>query len=197
MQINARLTTDNSEHDKIKSVTIVELSKLTATNNNGAFMFAMNESKARMLLDIEMDSGGNKNTDSQNANKTFALSVPVHGMECMLHKLVADDSYLDADDVPWATIGTKDTNEQYMKGITGCVTHLRCRVYDSLPQRSSENGKTCIVLLAQVEEAFVHSNYWDNTKGRFVPEDACQPFLKRLGRDTLGYVLSISTNSLS
>jgi flavin reductase (DIM6/NTAB) family NADH-FMN oxidoreductase RutF len=135
-----------------------------------------------------------KSTDIKDNIKSFTLSVPVQGMEGMLQTLVVEDALGDA---LRETIPAMGSNDYRLKGIKGSVAHLHCRVYDSHPQGSSENDKTCTVFFAQVEEAFVHSDYWDAAKRRFAPKLGCVPYLKRFGSDQFGYVWPTSTSSFS
>ena len=178
LQASTKLSVADPKDDHMKGMVVVVLSRLTTTNNTGSFMFCLSPSEAQKLLVID-------NHSSNNNKISFTLSVPVHGMEDLLQALVADNAHLDDDILEDTVVGTKDNyNGNVWKGIKGCVAHLRCRVCSSQPHEH------CTIVFAQVSEALVDSDYWDDAKNRFVAKAGCTPYLKRLGKDMFGYVLS-------
>mmetsp|Transcript_6207 Transcript_6207/g.7860 ORF Transcript_6207/g.7860 Transcript_6207/m.7860 type:complete len:345 (-) Transcript_6207:67-1101(-) len=104
--------------------------------------------------------------------------------------------------------------------IKGTVAHMKCRVYgvpilpdqeevDKANKASTNNAidDDHILIVAEIYEAHVHSNYWDRKKQRFVPREAIAatdknndgtddstkaspPYLTFFGTQSFGYVLS-------
>ena len=91
----------------------------------------------------------------------------------------------------------KVENEDEPFAIQGTVAHLKCRSY-AVP--TDTDGNDLIdddhdLILAQVHEAYVDTNYWDEQKKLFRPQasdpGALPPYLTFFGSQTFGYVNSV------
>lgn len=173
------------------------LDRLTATNNEGSFLFCLDPGQRSELVE----------------DSTFQLYVPTQGMEELVKQIqkrskagqettnkkpkledTAATTSLSAPQVAWQPItlaaqeeaSGNNGNNNPPSCVSGCVAWLQCRVSKTIDR---DNAK---VVLGQIEQAYVHPLYWDSQKKRLVPnqEEGCPPCLKRLGRDSIGYLLS-------
>jgi flavin reductase (DIM6/NTAB) family NADH-FMN oxidoreductase RutF len=201
---------------------VMVLSWLTATNNEGRFMFSLNKRRHTALVLVE-------------EGVEFCLSVPVQGMEDLItnvggtsgrfgSKLEQDhagkeaiaENDTDVQKVQEAAIGRRQKKKQprLSKGvpglkaisighvsnnkgqsdlnlfaIDGTVAHLQCKAYQIMTDPVIDEDHNLI--LARVEAAYVHTDYWNTAKNLFQPQNVdTPPYLTFLGSQTFGYVHS-------
>lgn len=175
------------------------ISRLTATNNTGAFIFGIRQN--HLLV------------HTLGSSSTFCLSVPVQGMEEWIqqirnpnvnlnHNHTADNNHEDATDAMLSLrtitketqcienvndpqVADTDSIQQHCCCLeAGCVAHLECQVTSIWPlstliasQGSCNNDNNidddadnnAFVVFAKVNHASVHPLYWDGAKNRFRP----------------------------
>lgn len=197
-----------TKHDTRQQKSFV-ISRLTATNNFGKFMFCIDRlAVADMLLSVNEEP-------FDIIGKKFNLSVPVQGMQCLLQQLMEpkgeNHDQPAAETVSWTTIpvttpleatsaaGVSNTGKHPVQYITGCVALMECQVYDTTTTATTidtTDVTDVVVVLAKVDRAFVHPSYWKKNQQWFVPSDdggdkglAVPPYMKQLGNQTFGYVM--------
>lgn len=196
---------------------VMVLSWLTATNNNGRFMFSINKRRYSASL--------------LNESPEFVLSVPVKGMEELVlnvgsvsgtwgvSKFPIDSIEEALEETPQASIRStkKKRGPRFPKGIPGLeatslgpsfrrdekdglfaikgtIAHLACHAYKLLNEASETDTDDFLIdqdhtlVLAEVTRAYVQPSYWDTAKNLFRPGNGCPPYLKFLGSQTFGYV---------
>ena len=197
----------------------VVVSRLTATNNTGSFMFSLKQSVARelkLLVDTE------KVPDA--AKTVFSLSVPVQGMEGFVQQILrgeplieegsvfANNHVLSWESIPLAPrLGDNDTPqgednkslELQLKCIVGCVAFMECHVYrtamipaPSITANRTDTLGTHVAVFAKVDRAFVHPSYWNDRQNWFLPTPTggtVYPYIKYLDNATFGYILPTNT----
>lgn len=78
-------------------------------------------------------------------------------------------------------------------GIRGTVAQLDCTIYNVMEDVIDSEH---LLVLAQVQRAFVHPNYWDGDKNLFRPQTGLPPYLTFFGSQTFGYVTSDPVSSV-
>jgi len=199
---------------------VMVLSWLTATNNNGHFMFSL--CKRRHTASMLMQ------------DSIFTLSVPVRGMEELVKHVGGVSGRLGSKfsanhhtqpekpaSVPCtSTSSTAEQqpplskrqkkkimlqgrgvpgletvpleigggNQQHLFAIEGTVARMVCKVNQILNEIIDSDH---LLVLAQVDLAEVHRDYWDETKDQFRPMRAeTAPYLTFFGSQRFGYVVS-------
>jgi flavin reductase (DIM6/NTAB) family NADH-FMN oxidoreductase RutF len=197
---------------------VMILSWLTATNNEGRFMFSLNRRRhSASILTV---------------NPEFTLSIPVRGMEDLVcnvgsisgsfgskfpsdytPKLSSDATRTQVarkepssnrerkkdkrfshgiPDLKQVPLGEEEGNlEDRIFCIAGTVAHLRCRAYTILDEPVIDCDH--YLVLAEVKSAFVKESYWDAKKNLFRPSPGDQPCLKFFGSQQFGYVVKQNT----
>lgn len=199
----------------LNDTNVMVLSWLTATNNEGNFMFSLNKNRhtASMLRD------------------EFTLSVPVQGMEDIVlavggvskrwgvskfprDHLSSERPATEPDPTsqnkkrkgPRFPLGipslecvpignferdeeekSKSDNKSFPFAIKGTVAHLLCRVIHKVAQDDWVD-MSHLVVFARVTKAHVLSSYWDVSKKLFRPDSQSLPYLTFFGSQTFGYV---------
>mmetsp|Transcript_29197 Transcript_29197/g.48242 ORF Transcript_29197/g.48242 Transcript_29197/m.48242 type:complete len:242 (-) Transcript_29197:11-736(-) len=206
------LSTANSEQRNV-----MVLSWLTATNNEGRFMFSLNRKRHTASLISE--------------GCTFVLSVPVKGMEELVKEVggtpgrwgskFADDHPLSEQKeeaaaeeeakhlskrqkkkqqfsrrwpvvaglkaVPLGHQPIQNMDSSKPSAVDGTVAHLQCKAYSKMQEGVIDEDH--YLILAEVTQAFVKSSYWDGEKKLFRPSDiSVPPYLTFFGSQTFGYV---------
>lgn len=176
---------------------VMVLSWLTATNNQGRFLFSIHKRRhTASLLQTE-----------------FVLSIPVHGMEPLLcqvggvsgswgSKFPAEASNKKAPPnqkklrFPQGIPGLKalslaaiDASPLYenttLFGIEGCVAFAVCQIHQILDDIIDEEH---LLVVAEMKVAWVHPDYW--SRNRFLPlSDQLPSYLTFLGSQTFGQVV--------
>lgn len=206
-----RIAIDTSRTNVEHNVMI--LSWLTATNNEGSFMFSLNRHRhtASALKD----------------NVEFTLSVPVQGMESLvlsaggvsgkwgISKFPRDHMGAGVGAAPVAAVpigssSKKRRGPRFPSGIPslvrvplsqstedstawpfaiqGTVAHLLCRIIhvaDGTDWIDADHH----VIFATVSRAYVQSAYWNTSKTTFQPSHGYPPYLTFFGSQTFGYVV--------
>jgi flavin reductase (DIM6/NTAB) family NADH-FMN oxidoreductase RutF len=194
---------------------VMVLSWLTATNNEGRFMFSLN----RRRHTASILSEGCK----------FVLSIPVKGMEDLVKavggtsgrrgsKFAEDHPPSDKPEEaivqeatgpplsqrqkkklrlprPISVAGLKAVSLGHQPGpidrsepfaVDGTVAHLQCKAYSIIQEAVIDDDH--YLVLAEVTHAFVKSAYWDNGKKLFRASALVPPHLTFLGSQTFGYI---------
>jgi flavin reductase (DIM6/NTAB) family NADH-FMN oxidoreductase RutF len=191
---------------------VMVLSWLTATNNEGNFVFSVCKRRYTASLLVE--------------GKVFTLSVPVKGMEKLVlhvggisgrfgskfssHSNKDDESlshdFLVPDDGEPLSKRQKKKMMRQKHGvpglrridcferhdsfaIEGTVAHILCSVSNTLSEHNPiDDDHTLFV--ARILEAHVHPSYWNSEKNLFQPKSADDPpYLTFFGSQTFGYVV--------
>lgn len=193
---------------------VMVLSWLTATNNEGRFMFSLNRRRhTASLLSKDCD---------------FELSVPTLGMEdlvlnvgntsgrwgskFMTNKSKPMEQQLEksenAHEVPNVPLSNRQKKKQArrtpgVKGldvmpfgnhdgsafvIAGTVAHLQCKAYNIIQESLIDDNH--LLILAEVTRAYVKPSYWCSDKNLFRPTAKVPPYLTFFGSQTFGYVSS-------
>ena len=211
----ATCTTSNVTVENNLEYNVMILSWLTATNNEGSFMFSLN--KHRHTASILKDE--------------FTLSVPVEGMEDLVLNTggvsgkwgiskFQNDNHLDdtsgtaSDAIIIAATASsqnkkrkgprfpagiphlervslgQDTEEPngWPFAVKGTVAHLLCRV-KHVAERVDWIDDNHYVVFAKITRAYVRSSYWNASKKLFQPAPGSRPSLTFFGAQTFGYVL--------
>jgi flavin reductase (DIM6/NTAB) family NADH-FMN oxidoreductase RutF len=209
-ETNASFTGDN----------VMVLSWLTATNNEGNFVFSLCNRRFTASL---MEEG-----------TIFTLSVPVQGMENLVRNVggisgrfgskfpaqnhQGDDDGLSDDKQQSVKINdeggpfmSKRQKRKHLRQnhfipglrrihcfggrhehfvIEGTVAHLLCTVAKTLSEYHLIDNEHTL-FVAKILEANVHPTYWNNDKNLFRPSsDDDPPYLTFFGSQTFGYVTS-------
>ena len=179
------------------------LSWLTASNNNGQFVFSLN--RRRYTTEI--------------LQSAFVLCVPVAGMEDLVRD-VGSISGLTVNEFKKAPDNegeAQNANEPISKrqrkkmlqetgipnlcsvivfenqiAIEGTVAQSQCKILQPLHRDDDHT-----IFLAQVEQARVRSDYWDPVKLMFRPDDGVAPYLTFFGSQTFGYARTRTTMDFS
>lgn len=195
---------------------VMVLSWLTATNNQGRFMFSLNRRRHSASLLSE--------------GSVFSLSVPVKGMESLVREVGGTSGkwgskFLpnSSEELPQAIAeqpvneppllvskrqakkkqrnspgisglqavpcGMRTSEESNIIAIDGTVAHLQCRVYSMMKEAHVIDDEHYLVF-CEVTRAFVHASYWDSAKSLFRPRDESPPYLTFFGSQTFGYVVT-------
>ena len=211
---------------------VMVVSWLTATNNNGHFMFSLCKRRHTASL--------------LQPNSKFTLSVPVRGMEELVldvggtsgrngskfgaatttvapvapdddHRLepVVEAAATSPDQRPESKRQKKkrrrhqgwkvphleavplesspqqqpvDRGEERLFAIRGTVAHMVCHVQQIVSDTIDSDHH---LVLATINSAEVHPNYWDQSKNQFRPlQEETPPFLTFFGSQRFGYVFS-------
>jgi flavin reductase (DIM6/NTAB) family NADH-FMN oxidoreductase RutF len=89
-------------------------------------------------------------------------------------------------DVPQNRLESYDS--PLLFAIKGTIAHLQCRVAHVYEHAIDVEH---LLVLAQVERAWVRSDYWNGAKNVFGPvSETASPYLTFLGSQTFGYVVS-------
>lgn len=205
---------DELSHDGVPRNVMV-LSWLSATNNEGRFVFSINQRRHTSFL--------------LRRNSDFVLSVPVKGMEdlvrnvgsvsgawgvskfpedlAMMIQPFTDDSVTNGiakrrkgprfpQGIPGlraVPLGNRPDFYHHRFGIRGTVAQLDCTIYNVMEDVIDSEH---LLVLAQVQRAFVHPNYWDGDKNLFRPQTGLPPYLTFFGSQTFGYVTSDPVSSV-
>mmetsp|Transcript_14850 Transcript_14850/g.34321 ORF Transcript_14850/g.34321 Transcript_14850/m.34321 type:complete len:226 (+) Transcript_14850:2320-2997(+) len=177
------LTTVDAE---TKTENVMVLSWLTATNNDGAFLFSLNRRRHTSTL---LKEGG-----------VFGLSVPVRGMEDLVRSVGRASGRNESkfrrgtsggsSGIPglYAVPMGNDHDSSSFFAVKGTVAHLQCHA-----TRIQEPGAALddqhFLVFAQVVGAFVHPSYWEK-KNVFSPSPTSPPYLTFFGSQTFGYVVT-------
>ena len=191
---------------------VMVLSWLTATNNEGRFLFSLNRRRHTSSL---MSDGCE-----------FVLSVPIKGMETLIKevgstsgrwgsKFIADhdgtresaakqerDSpmskrqkkrqqatrSLGIEGLNAVPLGLRLDDDSGLFAVQGTIAHLHCRVYSMMQGPVIDDAH--YLVFGEVVRAFVHSSYWDSAKCLFRPNDASRPYLTFFGSQTFGYIVT-------
>ena len=197
---------------ELPSRNVMVLSWLTATNNDGLFMFSLNKRRHTASMFLE-------------GHIKFCLSVPVKGMEPLIldvgktsgrfgSKFTEDyhgkpsEQALDGKTGNEAVSHRKHTRLSKgvpglksvpigylsmsgdlsdLSAIDGTVAHLKCKSYQVIKEPVIDEDH--FLVLAQVEAAFVHKDYWNVEKHLFQPQHQhTPPYLTFFGSQTFGYI---------
>jgi flavin reductase (DIM6/NTAB) family NADH-FMN oxidoreductase RutF len=194
---------------------VMVLSWLTATNNEGRFMFSLNRRRHTASI---LSEGCN-----------FVLSIPVKGMEDLVKAVggtsgrrgskFAED-HPPSENQEEATVQevTSPPLSQRQKkklrlprpisvaglnavtlghqpipmdrsepfAVDGTVAHLQCKAYSIMQDPVIDDDH--YLVLAEVTHAFVKRSYWDNGKKLFRASATVPPHLTFFGSQTFGYV---------
>jgi flavin reductase (DIM6/NTAB) family NADH-FMN oxidoreductase RutF len=187
---------------------VMVLSWLTATNNEGKFLFSIHKHRHSASLLLRQEH--------------FVLSVPVHGMETLLRQVgsvsgaygskfpdhVFRNNEIDSmpntrkqkrprfpQGIPGLrAISLSDidtTYESFSKlfGVEGCVAFIACKIHQIL-QNSPILDEDHWLVVAEMKAAWVHPDYWCSTRNRFLPlSDQVPSYLTFLGSQTFGQVV--------
>lgn len=202
------LSTSSGEQER----NVMVLSWLTATNNEGRFMFSLNRHRHTSSL--------------MSDDCAFVLSVPIKGMETLVkevgstsgrwgskfkkdHDTTSDSATQLERDPPLSKrqkkrqqatgslgieglnavpLGLRLDDDSGLFAVDGTVAHLHCRVYSMMQGTVIDDAH--YLVLGEVVRAFVHSSYWDSAKNLFRPTDDANPYLTFFGSQTFGYVVT-------
>lgn len=193
---------------------VMVLSWLTAVDNAGRFMFSICE--RRWTTQVLRQQQQQKTADVLPVK--FVLSIPVAGMEALVKDIgsVSGRHCNKFEHTPHESEATESTScpptskrlrrKRLQRegnitglrglpfgslfGIAGCVAHLQCHIVQIVEKGLVDDH---LLVVAQVETARVHKNYWDATKLLFRPTSPeTPPFLSFLGSQTFGYVVTTS-----
>lgn len=183
---------------------VMSVTWLSATNNSGKFMMSINSKRYTASL--------------LTKERRFVLSVPVKGMEQLVlnvgktsgrwksskfpkdhinncpsivdHKKKKFKFEHGIEGLVATKIGTSQgiTDEDEPFAIQGTVAHLVCESYNILDQQSQIIDDDHYLVMAQVKDAYVDKEYWDEKKKLFRPSSASNPYLTFFGSQTFGYV---------
>ena len=198
-------TNNDLEHN------VMILSWLTATNNEGSFMFSLN--KHRHTASVLQDE--------------FTLSIPVQGMEDVvlsvggvsgkwgISKFQKDHKDAAVETAPEAAATSRKKKRkgprfptgipnlqrvplgQDTEGSTGwpfavkgTVAHLLCRAIH-IADGTDWIDANHYVVFAKITRAYVQSSYWNPSKKIFQPTPGYPPYLTFFGSQTFGSVLPV------
>eukprot|EP00977_Amphora_coffeiformis_P009160 scaffold2092_cov144-Amphora_coffeaeformis.AAC.1 len=208
--LGTRATMDpTTTNDNNLEFNVMILSWLTATNNEGSFMFSLN--KHRHTATVLRDE--------------FTLSVPVQGMEDLIlgaggvsgkwgfskfEKERKDPTTETTSTASMASRSKKRKGPRFPTGIPhlervslgqdtegstgwpfavkGTVAHLLCRVIH-IAERTDWIDNSHYVVFAKITRAYVKSSYWNASKKLFQPAPGFPPYLTFFGSQTFGYVI--------
>lgn len=150
---------------------------------------AVGSTSGRFGSKLEEDHAGNEMMAENHANfqkfQESAISRREKKKQPRLSKGVPGLKAISIGHVSTNT-GQSDLN---LFAIDGTVAHLKCKVYQIITDPVIDEDHSLI--LAQVEAAFVHMDYWNAAKNLFQPQSADTPtYLTFLGSQTFGYVHS-------
>lgn len=200
--------------DGVDNSNVMVLSWLTATNNEGRFLFSIHKHRhsAGLLL------------RKHHSDEEFVLSVPVHGMEKLLCQ-VGSVSGVCGTKFP-AHVKTNDEQDPILEmrkrkrphfprgipslraislsaidptyeattssslfGIEGCVAFIACQIHEILENSPIIDEQHWLVV-AEMKAAWVHPDYWCAARNRFRPaSDQVPSYLTFLGSQTFGQVV--------
>ena len=177
------------------------LSWLTASNNNGQFVFSLN--RRRYTTEI--------------LQSAFVLCVPVAGMEDLVRDVgsISGLTVNKFNKAPDNEGEAQNANEPISKrqrkkmlqetgipnlcsvivfenqfAIEGMVAQSQCKILQPLHRDDDHT-----IFLAQVEQARVRSDYWDPVKLMFRPDDGVPPYMTFFGSQTFGYTTTSMDSS--
>ena len=193
---------------------VMVLSWMTATNNEGRFVFSINRRRHTASLLIP--------------EAVFVLSVPVKGMEQLVRDVggtsgrwgskfcedhlgsAGGDSLRSQHDqsqlskrqfkkqkqrllgvagLSAVSCGMRQEGDSNYFAVDGTVAHLQCRVNCMINENTLVDDDHFLVS-GEISRAFVHASYWDSTKKLFRPIDQSPPYLTFFGSQTFGYVVT-------
>ena len=110
------------------------------------------------------------------------------------HEFAQGVPNLEAVSVGHVESGNK--NEKDYFAINGTVAHMRCRTISVMTGNENDNDfidNEHYLVSAEIIDAYVHPNYWDEKKHQFRPlSENVPPYLTFYGAQTFGYVVSTS-----
>lgn len=199
------LTTCSPQNQPQKNVMV--LSWLTATNNNGQFMFSL--SKRRHTASMLQEGA------------FFSLSIPVRGMEELVRNVgsvsgrfgskfpsdnIKHEASLSRVEAPKSkrqkkkllrqgegvpqleSVPIVDNQHHQLFAIRGTVARMVCQVNRILEGVIDAEH---LLVLAVTHRALVRTDYWDQEKVLFRPMEVdTAPYLTFFGSQTFGYVVS-------
>jgi len=203
------LTASSPQNQNQKNVMV--LSWLTATNNDGQFMFSLNKRRhtasilhegALFTLSIPVQgmeelvrnvgsvSGrfGSK-FPSDNIKHKASLSTKATGVEAPKSKRQKKKLLRQGEGVPQLeSVPIVDNQHHQLFAIRGTVARMVCRVNRILEGAIDSEH---LLVLAVTHRALVRTDYWDQEKVLFRPMLAdTAPYLTFFGSQTFGYVVS-------
>ncbi len=119
------------------------------------------------------------------SSKNLSEKLNVSNVFTMLE---VDDDDDRSDSEPSVKIASKTPSSSDLSGlaVAGSVAHLICRV--AAIHDGADAGHAIVV--ARVEQAWVHYDYWSNNCKCFVASPEVPPTVKFLGSQKFGYVFS-------
>ena len=197
-----------------KNRNVMVLSWLTATNNEGRFLFSIHKHRCSATLLRHMHS----------ANEEFVLSVPVHGMETLLRQVGSVSGVCGSKFPAYVSTNTEEdpivetrkrkrprfpqgipglqalslsaidrshemNSSSTLFGIEGCVAFIVCRI-DQIIEDSAVIDQDHWLVVAEMKVAWVHPDYWCLKRNRFLPASDRNPsYLTFLGSQTFGQIV--------
>ncbi len=220
---------DNQDDNSLQRNVMV-VSWLTPTNNDGRFMMSINKNRhtSRILLSSSKQEfvlsvpiagmeilvlnvgktsgryGRSKFPQDHHDKHIEANNIVSTGKKRKGHEFANG-----IDGLIGVKIGTSndeishsERNRNVSFAIKGTVAHLKCAIY-AIPSIEKENliDDEHNLILADIHEAYVHSNYWDDSKKQFFPQQrsnqsnendppssSIPPYLTFFGSQKFGYV---------
>ena len=208
---------------------VMVVSWLSATNNRGRFMMSIHRSRhTSHILTTVTGDGSTTKSDFVLSVPIAGMEELVLNVGKMSGRWGSSKFPKDHDDVIHSPQndaqppkkqrrfsmginglkGTKlGTSEEKLEddgescAIQGTVAHLKCRIY-CIPSRDEDLiDDDHDLFLAEITDAYVHSNYWDKRKKLFFPQlkpnkPPVPPYLTFLGSQTFGYINGRETENI-